>query len=100
MTQMDGSMAAKSCGATGAFCLQCFATLDDVLDPAIVEKGFYITWTIEEIQKIYDDLVEEGRMNPETGKHKANSEERTGITMAPLLRGRTKLVVEFQKLAK
>ena len=53
MTQMDGSMAAKACGATGAFCLQCFATLDDALDPAIVAQGFYITRTIEEIQKIY-----------------------------------------------
>ena len=92
---MDGSMAAKACGATGAFCLQCFATLDDAMDPAIVEKGFYITRTIEEIQKIYDDLVTEGRMNPATGKHKADSEERFGITMAPLIRGRAESVVKF-----
>ena len=37
------------------------------MDPDVVEKGFYITRTIEEIRRIYDELVAAGRMNPNTG---------------------------------
>ena len=57
------------------------------MDPNVVEKGFYIVSTIEEIRAHLDKLVAAGRMNLETGKHIASSAERGGICGAPLLTG-------------
>ena len=57
------------------------------MDPDVVEKGFYIVSTIEEIKKQLDALIAAGRMNLETGIHIANSAERGGICGAPLLTG-------------
>ena len=63
------------------------ALLDEVMDPNVVEKGFYIVSTIEEIRAHLDKLVAAGRMNLETGKHIASSAERGGICGEPLLNG-------------
>ena len=87
MSQMDSSMAAKAAGLGAAFCLLCPATVDDCMNPDVVQHGFSITRSIESVWAKYNALVESGGIKPGSKQFKANVEEREGITRAPLIRG-------------
>ena len=87
MSQMDSSMAAKASGLGAAFCLLCPATLEDAMDPDVVQHGFTITRTIESIWAKYNSLVASGGIKPGSKRFKADVKEREGITRAPLIRG-------------
>ena len=76
---------------SGAYCLLCYVTREQALEPDRVKNGFFIERSIEETRRIYNEMVENGRMNPnilnDLKKHLADSAERFGITMEPLIRG-------------
>ena len=87
MSQMDSSMAAKAAGLGAAFCLLCPATLEDAMDPDVVQHGFTITRSIEAVWAKYNSLVASGGIKPGSKRFKASVVEREGITRAPLIRG-------------
>ena len=84
---MDSSMAAKSAGLGAAFCLLCPATVEDCMNPDVVQHGFKITRSIESVWAKYNELVESGGIKPGNKRFKADVKEREGITRAPLIRG-------------
>ena len=87
MSQMDSSKAAKAAGLGAAFCLLSPATVDDCMNPEVVQHGFSITRSVESVWAKYNALVESGGIKPGSKHFRANVEEREGITRAPMIRG-------------
>ena len=85
LSQMDSSFASKATGTGGAFCQCCSVTKDEAMNPEVVRHGFCMTRTLAATRAHYAKLLAAGRIDPNGGRHKANSQERMGITRAPIL---------------
>ena len=59
LSQLDGKALAVGLGLQGAFCTMCKCSSIEAQNPERIKQLFRIERTIESIQQLYEDLVEE-----------------------------------------
>ena len=85
LSQLDGKALVTGLGLLGCFCTMCECTATEAKDPARIIQLFRIERTIESVQQLYEELVEEDEDGNEYIPTRPNDYAiRQGLTQKPL----------------